>query len=76
MGGCRMKGFVMAYYSVPCGLITTVFSLAFSSLVALPVSWRGALFNYTTIVKLVVKKIIIEKHQKRKKNRKAKVLFF
>lgn len=36
LSGCEIKGFRMAYYSVPCGLITTVFSLTLSSLVTVP----------------------------------------
>lgn len=36
LSGCKIKGFGMAYYSVPCGLITTDFSLTFSSLVTVP----------------------------------------
>lgn len=36
LSGCEKKGFGKAYYSVPCGLITTVFSLTFSSLVTVP----------------------------------------
>lgn len=36
VSGCEKKGLGMAYYSVPCGLITTVFSLTFSSLVTVP----------------------------------------
>lgn len=45
----------MAYYTVPCGLITTVFSLTLSSLVIMPNLGRGGLSNYTTIVKLEVR---------------------
>lgn len=53
LSGCEIKGFEMAYYSVPCGLITTDFSLTFSSLVTVPN--LGGLLNHTTIVKLEVK---------------------
>lgn len=31
-----IKAFGTAYYSVPCGLITTVFSLTLSNLVSVP----------------------------------------
>lgn len=55
LSGCKIKGFGMAYYTVPCGLITTVFSLTLSSLVAMPNLRRGGLSNYTTIVKLEVR---------------------
>lgn len=36
LSGCKMKAFGTAYYSVPCGLITTVFSLTLSNLVSVP----------------------------------------
>lgn len=44
----------MAYYSVPSGLITTVFSLTLSSLVSVPNlgEKKSHFFNYATIVKL------------------------
>ena len=45
----------MAYYSVPCGLITTVFSLTLSSLVTVPNLEKKTLFKSDiTIVKLDV----------------------
>lgn len=57
LSGCEKKGFGKAYYSVPCGLITTVFSLTFSSLVTVPNlgEKKRHFFNYATIVKLDVR---------------------
>lgn len=54
LSGCEIKGFGMAYYSVPCGLITTVFSLTLSSLVSVPNlgEKKRHFLNYATIVKL------------------------
>lgn len=59
MSGCKIKAFGTAYYSIPCGLITTVFSLTLSNLVSVPNLEEGErhffLFffsNYATIVKL------------------------
>lgn len=36
VSGCKIKAFGTAYYSIPCGLITTVFSLTLSNLVSVP----------------------------------------
>lgn len=59
LSGCEIKGFGMAYYLVPCGLITTVFSVTFSSLVTVPNLRRGGeeggLSSDTTIVQFEVR---------------------